>query len=239
MAACCTGHCAFRALCGPDEYSSGEESSILAWSALRCVPNVLRVLEVGHRRRGGQREPASEHARSRQCRATWRTGGLPPPSLVSKRTVASARDHRSRRHSRTSAGTTSFALPSSFGTRLGVVTGLPGMGRGSPFTESSSQVTSFGVFLRDAACMTSELVERLLPEGLWDLFQRVVPPARSRPQGRGLDGDCVALLGPTGWCLGSFFHWRGKGVSHGELFYDDDADLSAVFRDWSPAVRPR
>lgn len=161
------------------------------------------------------------------------------PSLVSKRTVASARDHRSRRHSRTSAGTTSFGLPSSFGTRLGVATGLPGMGRGSPFTESSSQVTSFGVFLRDAACMTSELVERLLPEGLWDLFQRVVPPARSRPQGGGLDGDCVALLGPTGWCLGSFFHWRGKGVSHGELFYDDDADLSAVFRDWSPAVRPR
>lgn len=79
MAACCTGHCAFRALCGPDEYSSGEESSILAWSALRCVPNVLRVLEVGHRRRGGQREPAPEHARSRQCRATLRTGGLPPP----------------------------------------------------------------------------------------------------------------------------------------------------------------
>ena len=153
--------------------------------------------------------------------------------------MASARDHRSRRHSRTSAGTTSFGLPSSFGTRLGVAAGLPGTGRGSPFTESSSQVTSFGVILRDAARMTSELVERLLPEGLWDLFQRVVSPARSRPQGGGLDGECVALLGPTGWCLGSFFHWEGKGVSHGELFYDDDADLSAVFRDWSPAVRPR
>lgn len=41
MAACCTGHCAFWDLCGPDEYSSGEESLILGWSALRCVPNVL------------------------------------------------------------------------------------------------------------------------------------------------------------------------------------------------------
>jgi hypothetical protein len=63
---------------------------------------------------------------------------------VSKRTVASARDHRSRRRSRTSAVTTSFGLPSPFGTRLGGAAGLPGVGRGSPFTESCLQVISFG-----------------------------------------------------------------------------------------------
>ena len=38
-----------------------------------------RILEVGHRRRGGHGEPSPEHACSRQCRATRRTGGLPPP----------------------------------------------------------------------------------------------------------------------------------------------------------------
>lgn len=33
--------------------------------------------------------------------------------------------------------------------------------------------------------MTAALVERLAPEGLWELFQRVVPPAPERPQGGG------------------------------------------------------
>ncbi|WP_406438336.1 IS5 family transposase [Streptomyces sp. NBC_00631] len=33
--------------------------------------------------------------------------------------------------------------------------------------------------------MTAALVERLAPEDLWELFQRVVPPAPERPQGRG------------------------------------------------------
>ena len=29
------------------------------------------------------------------------------------------------------------------------------------------------------------IVERLVPDGLWELFQRVVPPAPTRPQGGG------------------------------------------------------
>ena len=29
------------------------------------------------------------------------------------------------------------------------------------------------------------MVERLVPDGLWELFQRVVPEAPTRPQGRG------------------------------------------------------
>lgn len=29
------------------------------------------------------------------------------------------------------------------------------------------------------------MVERLVPDGLWELFQRVVPPAPVRPQGGG------------------------------------------------------
>ncbi|WP_330280734.1 IS5 family transposase [Streptomyces sp. NBC_00056] len=33
--------------------------------------------------------------------------------------------------------------------------------------------------------MTTKLVERLVPDGLWELFQRVVPPAPTRPQGGG------------------------------------------------------
>ncbi|MFD8927503.1 IS5 family transposase [Streptomyces mirabilis] len=33
--------------------------------------------------------------------------------------------------------------------------------------------------------MTAALVERLAPEDLWELFQRVVPPAPERPQGGG------------------------------------------------------
>ncbi|MGW1917676.1 IS5/IS1182 family transposase, partial [Streptomyces sp. NPDC002076] len=33
--------------------------------------------------------------------------------------------------------------------------------------------------------MSSELVERMVPGGLWELFQRVVPPAPVRPQGGG------------------------------------------------------
>ncbi|WP_372478663.1 IS5 family transposase [Streptomyces echinatus] len=33
--------------------------------------------------------------------------------------------------------------------------------------------------------MASELVERLVPDSLWELFQRVAPPAPERPQGGG------------------------------------------------------
>ncbi|MER7679713.1 IS5/IS1182 family transposase, partial [Streptomyces sp. NPDC096934] len=33
--------------------------------------------------------------------------------------------------------------------------------------------------------MTAALVERMAPEELWTLFQRVVPPAPVRPQGGG------------------------------------------------------
>jgi transposase len=33
--------------------------------------------------------------------------------------------------------------------------------------------------------MASELVERLVPEDLWELFQQVVPAAPERPQGGG------------------------------------------------------
>lgn len=31
------------------------------------------------------------------------------------------------------------------------------------------------------------IVERLVPDELWELFQRVVPEAPSRPQGGGVD----------------------------------------------------
>ncbi|SEC49079.1 Transposase DDE domain-containing protein [Streptomyces sp. PAN_FS17] len=43
--------------------------------------------------------------------------------------------------------------------------------------------------------MTAALVERLAPEDLWELFQRVVPPAPERPQGGGhrRRGDREAL----------------------------------------------
>jgi transposase len=41
------------------------------------------------------------------------------------------------------------------------------------------------VILRHAVCVSSELVERMVPDGLWELFQRVVPPAPVRPQGGG------------------------------------------------------
>lgn len=47
------------------------------------------------------------------------------------------------------------------------------------------EVISFGVILRDADGVTTKLVERLVPDGLWELFQRVVPPAPTRPQGGG------------------------------------------------------
>lgn len=39
--------------------------------------------------------------------------------------------------------------------------------------------------MRDAGCRASELVGRLVPDGLWELFQRVVPPVPERPQGGG------------------------------------------------------
>ncbi|MER6434652.1 IS5/IS1182 family transposase, partial [Streptomyces sp900105245] len=33
--------------------------------------------------------------------------------------------------------------------------------------------------------MVSRIVERLVPDELWELFQRVMPEAPSRPQGGG------------------------------------------------------
>lgn len=59
--------------------------------------------------------------------------------------------------------------------------------------------------------MSSELVERMVPDGLWELFQRVVPPAPVRPQGggrRGVDGTVTgrswrrSCSSPRGWCVG-------------------------------------
>jgi transposase len=53
------------------------------------------------------------------------------------------------------------------------------------------QAVSFGVILRHAACESSEssesseLVERMVPDGLWELFQRVVPSVPVPPQGGG------------------------------------------------------
>ena len=44
---------------------------------------------------------------------------------------------------------------------------------------------SVGVILRQSGAMTAALVERMAPEDLWTLFQRVVPPAPVRPQGGG------------------------------------------------------
>lgn len=41
------------------------------------------------------------------------------------------------------------------------------------------------MILRHSGVMTAALVERLAPEDLWELFQRVVPPAPERPQGGG------------------------------------------------------
>lgn len=37
------------------------------------------------------------------------------------------------------------------------------------------QVISFGVILRDTGCMATQIVERMVPDGLWELLQRVVP----------------------------------------------------------------
>lgn len=41
------------------------------------------------------------------------------------------------------------------------------------------------MILRQSGVMTAALVERLAPDDLWELFQRVVPPAPERPQGGG------------------------------------------------------
>jgi hypothetical protein len=49
----------------------------------------------------------------------------------------------------------------------------------------SVDVISVGVTLRRSGVMTAAIVERLTPEDLWELFQRVVPPAPERPQGGG------------------------------------------------------
>ncbi|MGW2602082.1 transposase [Streptomyces klenkii] len=40
------------------------------------------------------------------------------------------------------------------------------------------------MILRDRGGVTAKLVERLVPDGSWELFQRV-PPAPVRPQGSG------------------------------------------------------
>ncbi len=55
----------------------------------------------------------------------------------------------------------------------------------SESTAHAYQVISFGVILRDRGGVTTKLVERLVPDCLWELFQRVVPPAPVRPQGGG------------------------------------------------------
>lgn len=46
-------------------------------------------------------------------------------------------------------------------------------------------VISFGVVMRDSWQMARELVERLVPDSLWALFQQVVPAPPMRPQGGG------------------------------------------------------
>lgn len=46
-------------------------------------------------------------------------------------------------------------------------------------------VISVGVILQQSGVMAAALVERLAPEDLWELFQRVVPRAPERPQGGG------------------------------------------------------
>ncbi len=46
-------------------------------------------------------------------------------------------------------------------------------------------VISFGVILRQSGVVTAPLVERMVPDSLWELFARVVPPAPERPQGGG------------------------------------------------------
>ncbi|GAA4118234.1 hypothetical protein GCM10022284_73070 [Streptomyces hundungensis] len=44
---------------------------------------------------------------------------------------------------------------------------------------------SFGVILRQFGVVTTGLVQRMVPDGLWELFERVVPSAPERPQGGG------------------------------------------------------
>lgn len=66
-----------------------------------------------------------------------------------------------------------------------------------PTIRPTLDVISVGVILRQSGVMTSALVERLAPEDLWELFQRVVPPAPERPQGGGhrRRGDREVLAG--------------------------------------------
>lgn len=52
-------------------------------------------------------------------------------------------------------------------------------------TKDSGDVNSVGVILRQSGVATAAFVERLAPEDLWALFQRVGPPAPERPQGGG------------------------------------------------------
>lgn len=51
-------------------------------------------------------------------------------------------------------------------------------------TSGANKPFHLAVILRHAVLVTN-LVERLVPDGLWELFQRVVPPAPVRPQGGG------------------------------------------------------
>lgn len=52
-------------------------------------------------------------------------------------------------------------------------------------TALGNESISFGVILRHSGVVTASLVERMAPDSLWELFERVVPPAPERPQGGG------------------------------------------------------
>ncbi|CAL9374012.1 hypothetical protein SUDANB176_00926 [Streptomyces sp. enrichment culture] len=56
--------------------------------------------------------------------------------------------------------------------------------RGS-FRNDQRDAISAGAISRRSGVMTAALAERMAPEDLWTLFQRVVPPAPQRPQGGG------------------------------------------------------
>lgn len=60
----------------------------------------------------------------------------------------------------------------------------------------SLDAISVGVFLRQSGVMSAALVERMAPEELWMLFQRVVPVAPVRAQGGGTVGAETARCWP-------------------------------------------
>jgi transposase len=72
--------------------------------------------------------------------------------------------------------------------------GVPVRGRGaqgraeacwSPGWRRDLDAISFGVILGQFGWVTASLVERMAPDSLWELFERVVPSAPERPQGGG------------------------------------------------------